>query len=187
MPLSSNEPASCQLAPCMAMHGFTLVYIYLYIYIYIYMLTCWFVAVLIRERFRASCLRRASKLLRPSPRPLPRAVLKHGGLEAAIWRLPGLWEQRFRGSRSSGAAVSRLYRALGAAMSRLQMRLRHKWLRPRFSRHFASVLEPGDILGSPPGGSGRLEEASGGFELAQEGFPVASSGLESALKWPRGE
>ena len=60
-------------------------------------------------------------------------------------------------------------------------------LQPQFYRVFSNILEPGDLLGSSPNGSGRLEEASSGFELAQEGFSVASSGFESAPKWPRGE
>ena len=33
IPPSSNQHASGQLAPCMSMHGFTLVYIYIYIHI----------------------------------------------------------------------------------------------------------------------------------------------------------
>ena len=208
-----------------------------------YILTCWFVAALITECFRARCLRRASKLLRPSPRLFPRGI-SHleapealgaaswrlqrlweqlceapGALGAAISRLQKLWEQLSRGSRGSGsghldapearrAPIARLQRlqehpsrgsrgsgsghreapeALGAAISRLQRLSRPKWLQPQFYRVFSTILEPGDLLGSSPNGSGRLEEASGGFELAQEGFPVASSGFESAPKWPRGE
>ena len=219
------------------------IYIYVYIYIYIYILTCWFVAALITECFRARCLRRASKLLRPSPRLFPRGI-SHleapealgaaswrlqrlweqlceapGALGAAISRLQRLWEQLSRGSRGSGsghldapearrAPIARLQRlqehpsrgsrgsgsghreapeALGAAISRLQRLSRPKWLQPQFYRVFSTILEPGDLLGSSPNGSGRLEEASSGFELAQEGFPVASSGFESAPKWPRGE
>ena len=185
-------------------------------------MTCWFVAALITECFRARCLRRASKLLRPSPRLFPRGI-SHleapEALGAASWRLQRLWEQLSRGSRGSGsghldapearrAPIATLQRlqehpsrgsrgsgsghreapeALGAAISRLQRLSRPKWLQPQFYRVFSNILEPGDLLGSSPNGSGRLEEASGGFELAQEGFPVASSGFESAPKWPRGE
>ena len=206
-------------------------------------MTCWFVAALITEGFRARRLRRASKLLRPSPRLFPRGS-SHleapealgaaswrlqrlweqlceapGALGAAISRLQKLWEQLSRSSRSSGsghldapearrAPIARLQKlqehpsrgsrgsgsghcealeALGAAISRLQRLSKPKWIQLQFYRVFSTILEPGDLLGSSPNGSGRLEEASGGFELAQEGFPVASSGFESAPKWPRGE
>ena len=174
-------------------------------------MTCWFVAALITECFRARCLRRASKLLRPSPRLFPRGI-SHleapealgaaswrlqrlweqlceapGALGAAISRLQRLWEQLSRGSRGSGSGHLDAPEALRAAISRLQRLSRPKWLQPQFYRVFSTILEPGDLLGSSPNGSGRLEEASGGFELAQEGFPVASSGFESAPKWPRGE
>ena len=201
------------------------------------------VAVLIRERFRARRLRRASKLLRLYPRQFSRRSSHReapealgadswrlqrlweqlceapGALGAAISRLQKPWEQLSRGSRGSGsghldapearrAPISTLQRlqehpsrgsrgsgsghreapeALGAAISRLQRLSRPKWLQPQFYQVFSNILEPGDLLGSSPNGSGRLEEVSGGFELAQAGFPVASSGFESAPKWHRGE
>ena len=89
-------------------HGLVL---YIYIYIYIYILPCWFVAALITERFRAKCLRRASKLLRPSPRLFPRGM-SHleapEALGAASWRLQRLWEHQCDAPGALGAAISRL-------------------------------------------------------------------------------
>ena len=146
--------------------------------------------VLIRECFQARRLRRALKLLRPSPRQLPRGsshLEAPEALGAAISKLQRLSEQPSRGARGSGSSHLKAPEALGAAISRLQRLSRLKWLQSQFYRVFSSILEPGDLLGSSPNGSGRLEEASGGFEPAQEGFPVASSGLESAPKWPRSE
>ena len=147
------------------------------------------------------CLQRASKLLRPFPRPLPRAVLKHGRLGAAIWRLQRLWEQPSPGSSGSGSShleAPGAPGAPGAAISRLQ-RLWEQLSRGsrgsqgpsgfdlsflEFSRVFSSLETSRGALPTAPGGSRRL---SGSFEPAQEGFPVASSGLESAPKWPRSE
>ena len=78
--------------------------------------------------------------------------------------------------------------ALGAAISRLQRLSRPKWLHLQFYRVFSSILEPGDLSGCFPNGSGKLEEASGGFKLAQEEFLVASRWLKRASergKWLR--
>ena len=72
-------------------------------------------------------------------------------------------------------------------LSPLQKLLTLKWLRPQFSRVFSSILEPGDVSGSSPDGSRRLEEAFRRLCRSLRGFPVASSGLESAPKWPRDE
>ena len=106
---------------------------------------------------------------------------------APIGRLQRLQEHPSRGSRGSGSGHREAPEALGAANSRLQRQSRPKWLQPLFYRIFSTILEPGDLLGSSPNGSGRLEKASGGCELAQEGFPGASSGFASAPKWPRSE
>ena len=117
----------------------------------------------------------------------PHAPMSPEALGTATSKPQGLREQPSRDSRGSRGSHREAPEALGAAISRLQSLSRPKWLQPQFSRVFSNILEPGDLLGSSPNGSGRLEEASGSFELAQEGFPVASSGFESAPKWPRGE
>ena len=116
-------------------------------------------------------------------------------LGAAISTLQRLEEHPSRRSRGSKGTHLKAPEARGAAIARLQ----RLWEQPsrgsRGSRgptgsnlsFFSSILEPGDLLGSSPNGSGRLEEASSDFELAQEGFPVASSGFASAPKWPRDE
>ena len=133
----------------------------LFTYAFIYLLTCCSVAVLIRERFRARRLRRASKLLRPSPRQLPRGsshLKAPEALGAAISRLQRLWEQPSRGSRGSGSSHLEAPEALEAAKSRPQRLLRPQWLQPQFSRVFSSILELGDLSGSSPHSSGKLEE-----------------------------
>ena len=98
-------------------------------------MTCWFVAVLISKCYRARCLRRASKILRPSPRLLPRNSSHLEAPEApgaASWRLQRLWEQPLRGPKGfvssyleAPKALGAAPEALGAAISTLQ-RLREQ-------------------------------------------------------------
>ena len=106
-------------------------------------------------------------------------------LRAIFWR-PERSLGRPEGSRSAPGAVRRAPRALLGPFRR------SKWLRPQFSRVFSIILTPGDLLGSSPNGSGRLEEACrrpragsrrlpGGFEWLQERSEVASG----RVKWLR--
>ena len=83
-----------------------------------------------------------------------------------------------RGPRGSGSGYLEAPEALGAAISRLQRLSRPKWLRPQISRVFSSILEPGDLSGNSPDGSGRLEEA---FRRLRAG----SRGLPGGFEWPR--
>ena len=164
-------------------------------------MTCWFVAALITECFRARGLRRASKLLRLSPRQFPRSsshLEAPKALGAASWRLQGLWEQLSRGSKGLGSSYLEAPEALGAAISTLQ----RLWEQPsRGSRGsgsshleapealeaqvaptsvFSSFLEYSRAwrpLGESPNGSWRLEEA---FRRLRAG----SRGLPGGFEWP---
>ena len=81
-------------------------------------MTCWFVAALITECSRARCLRRASKLLRPSPRLFPHLEAAEA-LGAASWRLQRLWERPSRRSRGSKSTHREAPEAPRAPISRL--------------------------------------------------------------------
>ena len=172
-------------------------------------MTCWFVAALITECSRVEGLRRASKLLRLSPRQFPRSsshLEAPKALGAASWRLQGLWEQLSRRSKGLGAAISRLQRlgeqlsrgsrgsgsghldapeALGAAIARFQ----RLWEQPsrgsRGSRGPSgsnlSFLEFSRVFSS-------LETSWGVSQRlleARGGLPAASSRLKRASRWLR--
>ena len=97
---------------------------------------------------------------------------------APISTLQRLQEHPSRGSRGSGSGHREAPEALGAAISRLQRLSRPKWFQPQFYRVFSTILEPGDLLGSSPNGSGRLEET---FQRLRAG----SRGLLGVFEWLR--
>ena len=98
-------------------------------------------------------------------------------LGAAISTLQRLREQPSRGCRGFGSSDRKAPEALGATISKLQRLSRPKRLRPQFSRVFSSILEPGDLWGSFPNGSGRLEEAC-------RRPRAGSRGVLGAFEWP---
>ena len=141
-----------------------------------------------------------------SRRPKERSKRPQGGPKSA----PGGLKTAPRALQEAPRALQEASRRLQEAPSRLQERSKRpqerfkrpssplqrlltlKWLRPQFSRVFSSILEPGDLLGSSPNGSRRLEEACwrpgagsrgllGGFEWPQERSEVASG----RVKWLR--
>ena len=136
-----------------------------------------------------------------SRRPKDRSKRPQGGPKSA----PGGLKTAPRARQEAPRALQEASRRLQEAPSRLQERSKRpqerfkrpssplqrlltlKWLRPQFSRVFSSILEPGDVSGSSPDGSRRLEEAFRRLCRSSRGFPVASSGLESAPKRPRSE
>ena len=143
---------------------------YIHIYIYIYILTCWFVAALITECFRARCLRRASKFLRPSPRPLPRGsshLDAPEALGAAISTLQRPWEQPSRGSRGSGSSHLEGPEALEAQVAPTSVLL-------SFLNYSRARRPLGEL-------SQRLREARGGFRRPRAG----SRGLPGGFEWLR--
>ena len=114
-------------------------------------MTRWFVAVLISKCYRARCLRRASKLLRPSPRLLPRNSSHLEAPEvpgAASWRLQRLWVQPLRGPKGSGSSYLEAPEALGAAISRLQRlwELLSRRSRGSGSSHLEAAVAPGAAI-----------------------------------------
>ena len=110
-------------------------------------MTCWFVPALITECFRARCLRRASKLLRPSPRLFPHLEAPDSRGSGSTYSRPEvLCEQLFRGSRGSGSSYLEAPEASGAVILRLQ----RLWEQPsRGSRGSGSShLEVPEAIGS---------------------------------------
>ena len=146
--------------------------------------------MLIRECFRAGHLRRASKLLRPSPRQLPRG--------SSYLEAPGRREQPSRGSGGSGSShleapelleqpSREAPEVLGAAILRLQ----RLWEQPsRGSRGSGSShLEALEALGAGSRGSGSSEiEAPEAFEapVAPTSFFLKFSRVFSSLETFRG-